>query len=438
MIPIRIRMFLILMAATVAVWASGFVWIHQSTAAKMDRVLDARLAEAARMVSTLVTDERVPVESAVALSAAEDHPYSRQLSCQIWKLDGTPVAGSSAAPQERLAATEGFSMNTVEGVEWRVYSMVNADRGVRVMVGDSMAMREKLIEDVTRGLILPALAVLPVLAGLIWIGLGRGLRPLRRMAVDLAARDAEDLRPLDRRLPAELSPIQSAMNDLFRRVEETRERERSFTAFAAHELKTPLAGLKTQAQIASRGDEVQRRRALQQIEASVARTDRLVRQLLEMAAVDAREAGQDRATLRQIVADCVQSTEVLARAQDVRVQVQVEGDDMQYDRLLLGAAVRNLLENAIQASPEGASVNIRGNPCIIEVSDFGAGIRTEDRPHLTQRFFRGQGAAAGGSGLGLAIVQTAMQRLNGQLELKSGSGRGSTFSLHLSPEKIIL
>ncbi|MDB6453703.1 ATP-binding protein [Falsirhodobacter sp. 20TX0035] len=433
MIPIRLRMFLILLAATGAVWVSGFVWIHQSTAAKMDRVLDARLAEAARMVSTLVTDERVSMEGAASLPMAVDHAYSRQLSCQIWRLDGTPVAGSSAAPKDRLAATEGFSMNTVDGVEWRVYSMVNAERGVRVMVGDSMTMRKRLIGDVTRGLILPALAVLPVLAGLIWIGLGRGLRPLRRMAGDLAARDAEDLRPLDRRLPAELSPIQSAMNDLFRRVEETRDRERSFTAFAAHELKTPLAGLKTQAQIALRGDDDQRRRALRQIEASVARTDRLVRQLLEMAAVDAREAGQNRAPLEDIVADCVQATEVLARERGVGVTVLVERDGAAHDRLLLGAALRNLLENAIQASPPGAAVSIRGSGTRIEVADAGAGIREQDRPRLTERFFRGRGAAAGGSGLGLAIVQTAMQRMNGTLEFRSGPGAGVVASLTIAP-----
>lgn len=433
MIPIRLRMFLILLAATVAVWASGFVWIHQSTAAKMDRVLDARLAEAARMVSTLVTDARVPVDAAVALPLAADHPYSRQLSCQVWRLDGTPVAGSSAAPQDQLAATEGFSTNTVDGVEWRVYSMVNPERGVRVMVGDSLNMRDRLIRDVTRGLILPALAVLPVLAGLIWLGLGRGLRPLRRMAGDLAARDAEDLRPLARRLPEELSPIQTAMNDLFRRVEEARERERSFTAFAAHELKTPLAGLKTQAQIASRGDDAQRRHALRQIESSVARTDRLVRQLLEMAAVDAREAGQDRATLAQIVSDCVQATEMLARSRNVDVQVRVVGDGAQHDRLLLGAALRNLLENAIQASPTGGTVTIGGDGRTIRVEDAGDGIPEEDRLRLTERFARGQGAAAGGSGLGLAIVTTAMQRLNGRVEFATGPERGLVAALHLAP-----
>lgn len=433
MIPIRVRMFLILMAATVAVWASGFVWIHQSTAAKMDRVLDARLAEAARMVSTLVTDDSVPVDRAVTLPLTGDHPYSRQLSCQIWKLDGTPVAGSSAAPQGRLAATEGFSMNTVDGVDWRVYSMVNAERGVRVMVGDSLAMRDKLIGDVTRGLIVPALAVLPVLAGLIWFGLGQGLRPLRRIAGELAARGAEDLHPLDQRLPGELAPIQSAMNDLFRRVEDARDRERSFTAFAAHELKTPLAGLKTQAQIAARGDEGQRRRALSQIEASVARTDRLVRQLLEMAAVDAREAGQDRATLRQIVTDCLQGTEVLTRARRVTVAVDLADGEVEFDRLLLGAALRNLLENAVQASPEGGVVTIRGSARRIEVSDTGCGISEQDRPRLTERFFRGRGASVGGSGLGLAIVQTAMERLNGRLEFRPGPERGAIASLVLSP-----
>lgn len=418
MISLRLRMFLILLAATCVIWLSAFVWIHQSTAAKVDRVLDARLAEAARMVSSLISDRRIDVDTAIAMATPTEmvEGYSRQLSCQIWQVGGTRLAGSAFAPQGQLAREDGFSTNTVDGVEWRVFSVMNAERGVRVMIGDSMAMRERLIADVTRGLILPSLAILPVLAGMIWLGLSGGLRPLRTLAGDLAARDAEELRPLDRGLPPELSPIQSAMNDLFARVEAARERERSFTAFAAHELKTPLAGLKTQAQIARRGDEAQRSRALGQIEVSVDRTDRLVRQLLDLAAVDARSANEDHVPLSAILKDCVQITETLARMRGITVTVHAHSD-VPHDPLLLGAALRNVLENAIHASPPGGIVTIRAGSDRIEVADAGPGIHPDDRARITERFFRGRRPKAGGSGLGLAIARTAMEKLGGQLRL---------------------
>ncbi|QUS36214.1 ATP-binding protein [Falsirhodobacter algicola] len=433
MISLRLRMFVILLAATCAVWASAFAWIHHSTAAKVDRVLDARLAEAARMVSSLMSDRRIDVDAAIALAApapaGED--YFRQLSCQVWRLDGARVAGSTFAPEAKLAQQDGFGTNTVDGIAWRVFAVTNVERGVRVMIGDSLAMRERLIGDVTRGLILPSLAVLPVLAGLIWWGLSGGLRPLRRLAGDLSVRDAEELRPLDRRLPTELAPIQSAMNDLFARVEAARERERSFTAFAAHELKTPLAGLKTQAQIAARGDAGQRARALTQIEASVARTDRLVRQLLDMAAVDARPGGEDRVPISVILRDCVQMTEALARGRDVTVRVRIDGD-MPQDRLLLGAALRNVLENAIHASPAGGVVQIRAGAGRIEVTDAGPGIPAEDRARITERFFRGRRPTYGGSGLGLAIARAAMVKLGGDIDLHPAEGGGEVAVLRLS------
>ncbi|WP_045387325.1 sensor histidine kinase [Falsirhodobacter sp. alg1] len=425
MISLRLRMFLLLLAATCVIWVSGFAWIHHSTTAKMDHVLDARLAEAARMVSSLISDQRIDVEHAVSM-ATQPNPadgYSRQLSCQIWRLDGARIAGSADAPQLQLAQDDGFGTNVVDGTAWRVYSIVNAERGVRVMVGDSIALRNGLISDVTRGLILPSLAILPILAGLIWLGLSQGLRPLHRLAGDLSARNADDLRPLNRPLPPELSPIRSAMNDLFIRVEEARERERTFTAFAAHELKTPLAGLKTQSQIALRGNDAQRARALAQIEQSVARSDRLVRQLLDMMAVDARQAGTDCAALSAIVQDCVDATAMLATDMEVTVEV---GDipAIRQDRLLLGAALRNLLENAVHASPKGGTVTINAGPHWIEVEDTGTGINPDDRARITERFYRGSHPKPGGSGLGLSIANAAMERLGGRLTLRPAKGGG--------------
>ncbi|MCP1168811.1 AAA family ATPase, partial [Limimaricola sp. ASW11-118] len=155
------------------------------TAGQVDQ---ARLAEAAQMVSSLISDRRIDVVSAgplaldlPALSSQAD--YSRQLSCQIWSLDGALLGASASAPSGRLAAEQqGFSDSLVDGEAWRVYTMVNEGPGLRVMVGDRLTVCERLVADVARGLLLPALAILPVLAALIWISVGRGLAPLDRMA----------------------------------------------------------------------------------------------------------------------------------------------------------------------------------------------------------------------------------------------------------------
>ena len=192
-------------------------------------------------------------------------------------------AGRAKGPPPRGEQRQaGFSERTVDGEAWRIYTIENTDLGVRVMVGDSIWVRDHLVSDVIKGLVLPAGLILPILAGGIWVSVRRGMAPLNDMADTLSSRPATDLRPLpDQKLPSEIAPAVHALNGLFRRVADAREREKSFTAFAAHELKTPLAGLKTQAQIAlASSDGDVHANALRQISAGVDRTSRLVRQLL--------------------------------------------------------------------------------------------------------------------------------------------------------------
>lgn len=446
MISIRARLFLILLVATGALWLSAIVWIQYSTRAEVERVLDARLSEAGRMVSSLISDHRVDVAQAAAMVQPEvvtaQAEYVHQLSCQIWALDGTLVGQSGSAPRQPLSQGEvGFSQSIVDGVEWRVYSVENEDLGVRVMVGDSMKVRDRLVNDVTAGLLLPAALILPLLAGLIWVSVGRGLVPLDRMAQTLAKRPATDLSPLPAApVPREIRPMTAALNGLFRRVSAAREHERNFTAFAAHELKTPLAGLKTQAQIAAMApDEPTRRAALARLERGVNRTDRMVRQLLDMAMVEAEDEAQAQPAMpfADVIATVADDLAVLAqaRAQQIVQDVDERGPNLADNRFLLSAALRNLIENALQASPDGADVHVSlrhaGATWVCAVRDRGPGIAAAERARVTDRFYRGAGTQAQGSGLGLSIVVAAMTRMGGTLRLSPREGGGEVAEIIL-------
>ena len=317
--------------------------------------------------------------------------------------------------------------------------MVNEDLGVRVMIGDSLQVRDRLVNDVTAGLLLPAALILPLLAGLIWISVGRGLVPLDRMARALAGRQATDLSPLPAApVPREIRPMTDALNGLFRRVSAAREHERNFTAFAAHELKTPLAGLKTQAQIAAMApDEPTRRTALARLERGVDRTDRMVRQLLDMAMVEAEgEAqGQTAVPLAEVISEVVDDLTPLAQGRALRIVQEgaKAGPLVAEHRYLVAAALRNLIENALQASPDGGDVQVslqkEGTTWVCAVLDRGPGIAASDRQHVTDRFFRGAGVQTGGSGLGLAIVTAAMARMGGTLRLAPREGGGEVAEL---------
>lgn len=441
---IRIRLFAILIATTGAVWLFAAAWIYASTQAEVERVLDARLMEAARMVSSLITDHQIDPSAAASAATANAPPppfeeardsYSRQLSCQIWSLQGSLVSRSESAPATSLAShTDGFEETEIDGERWRVYAVVNPTLGVRVLVGDSLEIRDRLIGDVIKGLLVPGVVILPILAGLIWLSVGRGLAPLTRIAEGLAGRSASELHPVDAgSVPREVRPVIRALNSLFGRVAEARDRERSFTAYAAHELKTPLAGLKTQAQIALRTDDPAiKREALSRISTSVDRTTRMVRQLIDLAAVDASQniANDEEVDIPILVGEVASELETQLAASDVHVALELSDQAkpptvIRGDRILVRLAIRNLLENAIQHSPKGGEVRCRVlariDEVCVDILDQGPGITQEDEKRVTERFFRGSKARGHGSGLGLSIVQMALDRLGGSLTFERGA-----------------
>ncbi|CAX22001.1 putative integral membrane sensor signal transduction histidine kinase precursor [Methylorubrum extorquens DM4] len=424
---LRVRLFGILLLATGLIWLSAVAWIYLGSKREVEQVLDNRLQEAARMVSSLV--------GAVGGTASDGTPrtfpaptaYERQLSCQIWSLDGRMVARSSGAPERRLTdAPAGFSEREVDGETWRVFTVEDSEKGVRVLVGDRLSLRERLVTDLIMGLLTPALLVVPLLGMLIWVSLGRGLRPLRLMARNLAARDADDMSAIDAgQAPTEVRPLADALNGLFLKVEAARRHEREVTAFAAHELRTPLAGLKTQAQVAMAATDPEvAKAALRQILAAVDRTTRLVRQLLDAARLDAEETRPlTLIDVGALVAEAVEGMRVPAEIRTV-VDPELHGYTMRADPESLRLAVRNLHENAVQHMQAGlVEWAPRPGGEGIVVRDEGPGIPEEELLHVTKRFFRGRHKSATGSGLGLAIAEMASRRSGLSLRLHNRSDR---------------
>ena len=426
------RLFLILILTTSLVWLSAVLWIFLSTRAEVERVLDARLMEAGRMVASLVSRQEIEANPERPLTAEiplqEHSAYERQLSCQIWSLQGTLLSRSDAAPDEKMSEqTDGISDTIINGERWRVYAITNPEIGVRILVGDNLSMRDHLVNDVIRGLLLPALLIVPVLALLIWLSVRRGLEPLRKIAGDLEARHASDLSPIeDVETAKEIVPVLQSLNGLFERVAGLRERERNFTAFAAHELRTPLAGLKTQAQVAlASGDGAIREQALRQIAVGVDRTGRLVRQLLDMSVVEALDQSENRKVVRPSFVLRSLAAELADPVRQVTIEVTPERDAMELliEPELFTLAARNLIENAVNHSPPGGVVRCRvadgaeAGQVIIE--DDGPGIPDEELPRVTERFFRGRNKAPVGSGLGLAIAELALGRSGWRLQLQN-------------------
>lgn len=440
MSSLRKRLFVILVAATGIIWLSAVAWIYLGSRAQLEHVLDTRLQEAARMVSSLVAGGNMAAaDAAASVAAPAQAGYERQLSCQIWSLDGRLVARSSGAPDQRLTdSAAGFSEQLVGGETWRVFTIEDASKGVRVMVGDRLGLRDRLVADLIKGLMAPALLIVPMLGLLIWASIGTGLRPLRAMAGELRARGADDMSPIDTgNAPSEVKPLADALNGLFIKVEAARRHEREVTAFAAHELRTPLAGLKTQAQIAiAAADPAVKEGALRQILVSVDRTTRLVRQLLVIARLDAGSQADDVENVNpgELLDEIIDGSRTAGASVRIDVDPALYALSVRTNREMLKLALRNLHENALEHMSGGGTVVWRAAPDGdgVLVEDEGPGIPDDELALVTQRFYRGRHKSRAGTGLGLAITELAAKRLGGRLMLKNrGDAAGLSAAISL-------
>jgi len=260
---------------------------------------------------------------------------------------------------------------------------------------------------------------------------GRALRPLQATATAIGERQISDLSPLElNEAVEELRPVLRALNNLFERLALARLREAHLTASAAHELKTPLAGLKAQAQIALVSPEAEARTAaLKQISTAVDRSSRLVNQLLEMARQDSRDDAVAPAVwvvLAHAWTQAVTDVAATSRARSVRLELQAPPAELHVSPELLQAILRNLLGNAVQyaksrvvARLERSGVNWR-----LVIEDDGPGIAFADLPRVRERFYRGRHAQGIGSGLGLSIVDLAVEHAGFSLELEHTAAGG--------------
>ncbi|MGH6714426.1 MAG: ATP-binding protein [Bradyrhizobium sp.] len=423
------RLFLILVAATSLIWLAATCWIYIGATREVESVLDARLQEAARMVLSLASGNGVGAaqKDGDHGQAPEVLNYERQLSCQIWSLDGRLVARSSGAPNESLSDKRaGFSERLISGETWRVYTAEDTANGVRVVVGDRLGLREHLVGEIIKGLLAPLLLTIPLLGLLIWASLNGGLRPLQVLARELGRRSADDMSPVETgKIPTEIRPVVTALNNLFLKVRDAMRHEREITAFAAHELRTPLAGLRTQAQIAVvAGDGAVREAALRQIVVAVDRTTRMVRQLLAMAKLDSSQtAKRSSINIGEVIEEVIDTLPASDRNAQVRFDPALKGLVITANKELLLIAIRNLHENAARHMPQPGnirwSVERTAGTLTVFIEDEGPGIPDDEIALVTNRFFRGRNKSALGSGLGLSIVDLALRGGGARLVLQN-------------------
>lgn len=433
---VRRQLLVLLLTAVSVAWIIAATASFRDARHEIGEVLDAHLAQTASLISVQWDgdepddDGEVDTEHAPVL-----HRYGRRLMFQVWRNGTTLDLHSQHAPDTPLSTVrDGFSDATIGGTRWRVFSTWDARSRVLVQVAEQNHERDELTTAVARNFVVPLAVTLPVLGLVIWGAVGRATRSLTHVNQQVASRSADNLTPLDvADAPSEIGALVTSLNQLFERVQQLVEQERRFTADAAHELRTPLAAIRAQAQVAlGATGQAEKTRALDSVIAGCDRATHAVEQMLTLARLAPEAVSFQPApvgltdVLKATISDLVPAA--LAKGIDLELtqapQVLVSGDAG-----LLAILFRNLIDNAIRYSPPATMVAVEiqvgDDEGLVRIADAGPGISVDERANIGRRFYRAPGTQAPGSGLGLSIVCRILELHRGRMQFDAsptGSG----------------
>jgi two-component system sensor histidine kinase TctE len=412
-----------------------------------DRALDDNVTVLAQQVSEVdgKVMVRLPGPARDFMRADDvDTVYYQVVSPRGEFVDGDRDMPAPPVDEDRPPSTSvQFRNDTIRGNDVRiayVYVDLRHNRSSRealkapymalVQIGETLDKRAHLANDIIKGVILPQFIILPIALALVWFALSRGLSPLTELQARIRARRPDDLSPIDSgQVPEEISPLVRSLNDMLGRLSQSIQMQKRFIADAAHQMKTPLAGMRMQSELALREtDYAEIHRSLEQLSKSSESATRLVNQLLALARAE-NQTPEARPFLpvelcelaRNTVQDWVQSS--FAHRIDLGFEQPGHPIMVRGNPVMLREMLSNLIDNAIRYTPEGGSVTVRvrtealDGKAVLEVEDTGPGIPPAERAHVFERFYRILGSNVEGSGLGLSIVREIAQQHEADVEI---------------------
>lgn len=347
----------------------------------------------------------------------------RNLAFRIWKDENLLFYSRKAGDFGAERTTAGFANENITGHEWRFYVLRSG--GYTIEIAQKIKVRAALITKMLTTIFSPLIMLLPVIMVLTWGGMRVGLKPLLTLSEAVKKRSALDLKPLPPQALTEINPLVNSINNLLANLDYALEKERRFTDFAAHELRTPVAVFKTLAQTAIKSGNDEERRMI--LDAQVQAADRatnMVDQLLTLARIEHSDIPLDKLRLDEIVQAVMQEIQPLAANKNV--SLALEKNSFPYvraNRELLTAIFSNLIGNAIKYTPDNGNVTVTissdNKTAAISICDSGPGIPEDKLPSVTEKFFRLAGHKQPGAGLGLAIVKRAIEISGAQMILRN-------------------
>jgi two-component system sensor histidine kinase QseC len=423
---------------------------------EVEELFDARLAQQARLLMTVNRDigaqpqntepvylyQNVIADQEEASSITIGHDYESKVFFQVWRNDQLLFASDAVQLIQQSTEENGFGFAQSENYLWRTFTLSSTSAGeiLKTRVAEREDVRSELVSEIVLQSLLPELVSWLLVIFSVWLGIGVGLRPLRKMAQSIRNINPTELQPIEEgNLPEELLPIRQAINRLLVEIDQVMEREKRWIADAAHELRTPLAVLKLHAQNAEdAANEQERQQSLQQLQQGVERATRVVSQLLVLARLEHENKLSEPQPLDLIKTTRSLIADMLPLAWQKKLDIQLQVDEQ--ERLLypieqshLEILVQNLLSNAIKFSRTSSNIEVQwqkiNSTLELTVIDHGCGIEAQQRERLSERFYHY--GESSGAGLGLSIVQTLLEHYRGELRYLDTEGGGLTVRAEL-------
>ncbi|MCG7929223.1 MAG: ATP-binding protein [Candidatus Thiodiazotropha weberae] len=473
---IRRRLLASLITTIIFLWLITALFVYQVASHEVEEIYDATLAQESRILATLMIheieeDEEVKetLQKLVA-EAGEDvatrsskfmeilrefqshesesekdyltlvprdlvegHRYESKIAFLIKGVNGKTYLRSNL-PASFNDFKIGYNNFVVEDKAWRMFGLKESSGQFNVLVGELLSVREEIESEIVFNSLWPIIIALPLLGFIIWMMVGNGLKPLSTIADKVENRDPNSLDPISTEdVPSEVVPMVESLNHLFLKVHSALENERRFTADAAHELRTPLAALKTLAQAKSLSTEQAHKGFLDQVIRGVDRATHLLEQLLTLARMDSQsfdESHTHQVDLQQEAINVIAAIAGLALEKDIEISYDGPNDMVVVPGFspAIQILLRNIIDNAIRYTPNNGEVTVKlveqDSGARLEVHDTGPGIPESQQQGLYQRFRRGEDTKIQGSGLGLAIVKRIIDLHHATIEMENRENHG--------------
>ncbi|WP_370550574.1 two-component system sensor histidine kinase QseC [Edwardsiella tarda] len=427
------------------VWSSASALAWYQTRAALNELFDTQqMLFAKRLLAFDLSQLKSPIQLPQSHDLLRKHRGDQDndaLAFAIFSADGRMLLNDGdngdnlVYNYRRDGFTDGYLNNDDDS--WRLLWLTTPDGRYRILVGQEWDYRDDMALSIVAAQMAPWLVALPIMVILLLIVISRGLAPLHRLAATLGRRRPDDATPLARgAIPSEVWPVVESLNTLFSRTTAQMVRERRFTSDAAHELRTPLAALRVQAEVVqlAQDDAALRQRALSQLDQGIDRATRLVDQLLTLSRLDSLAQLNDVQSrpLAEMLQEAVIEMDARAHAAGVTLSLCVEDTNVsrQIQPLLFSLLLRNLLDNAIRYSSASSQVTLRLDSRCLQVTDNGSGVDDEVLQRLGERFYRPPGQEKTGSGLGLSIVRQIATLHGMRVQFAHAPGGGFQVTLH--------